>query len=129
LGMIVLNDSYGTGLAKYVTEAFEAAGGEVVAQPTYNTGDSNFNSQINEVLAADPDAIALITFDEVSSILPSLFGKIPADKLYFVDGNLANFGDEFPAGSLTGAKGTLPGLSIDAIGDFTDALQAWVAED
>ena len=31
LGMIVLNDSYGTGLAKYVTEAFEAAGGEVVA--------------------------------------------------------------------------------------------------
>ena len=28
LGMIVLNDSYGTGLAKYVTEAFEGAGGE-----------------------------------------------------------------------------------------------------
>ena len=37
LAMIVLNDSYGTGLAKYVTEAFEAAGGEVVAAPTYNT--------------------------------------------------------------------------------------------
>ena len=34
LGMIVLNDSYGTGLAGYVTEAFEAAGGEVVAAPT-----------------------------------------------------------------------------------------------
>jgi branched-chain amino acid transport system substrate-binding protein len=129
LGLIVLNDSYGTGLAKYVTEAFEAAGGEVVAAPTYNTGDSNFDAQIQEVLAADPDAIALITFEEVKSILPSLFGKIPAEKLYFVDGNLANFGDEFPAGSLTGAKGTLPGLSIDAIGDFTDALQAWVAED
>lgn len=129
LGMIVLNDSYGTGLAKYVTEAFEAAGGEVVAAPTYNTGDSNFDSQINEVLAQSPDAIALITFDEVSSILPSLFGKIPAEKLYFVDGNLANFGDEFPAGSLAGAKGTLPGLSIDSITEFTEALQAWVAED
>jgi branched-chain amino acid transport system substrate-binding protein len=37
LGMIVLNDSYGTGLAKYVSDAFTAAGGEVVAQPTYNT--------------------------------------------------------------------------------------------
>ena len=129
LGLIVLNDSYGTGLAKYVTEAFEAAGGEVVAAPTYNTGDSNFDAQINEVLAQSPDAIALITFEEVKSILPSLFGKIPADKLYFVDGNLANFGDEFPAGSLTGAKGTLPGLSIDTITEFTDALQAWVAED
>jgi branched-chain amino acid transport system substrate-binding protein len=123
LGMIVLNDSYGTGLAKYVTEAFEAAGGEVVAAPTYNTGDTSFDAQISEVLAADPDAIALITFEEVKTMLPSLFGQFPAEKLYFVDGNLANFGDQFPAGSLTGAKGTFPGLSLDAITDFTDALQ------
>jgi branched-chain amino acid transport system substrate-binding protein len=123
LGMIVLNDSYGTGLAKYVTEAFEAAGGEVVAAPTYNTGDTSFDAQISEVLAADPDAIALITFEEVKTILPSLFGQYPAEDLYFVDGNLANFGEQFPAGSLTGAKGTFPGLSLDAITDFTDALQ------
>jgi branched-chain amino acid transport system substrate-binding protein len=123
LGMIVLNDSYGTGLAKYVTEAFEAAGGEVVAAPTYNTGDTSFDAQVAEVLAADPDAIALITFEEVKTILPSLFGQFPADKLYFVDGNLANFGDQFPAGSLTGAKGTFPGLSLDTITDFTDRLQ------
>jgi branched-chain amino acid transport system substrate-binding protein len=129
LGMIVLNDSYGTGLAKYVTEAFEAAGGEVVAQPTYNTGDTVFDSQISEVLAADPDAIALITFDEVSTILPGLFGSFPADKLYFVDGNLKNFGDAFAAGSLTGAKGTLPGLTIDSIGDFTSSLDAFLEEE
>jgi branched-chain amino acid transport system substrate-binding protein len=129
LGLIVLNDSYGTGLAGYVTDAFEAAGGEVVAAPQYNTGDATFDTQINEVLAADPDAIALITFAEVSSILPGLFGQFPAENLYFVDGNLSNFGDEFAAGSLTGAKGTLPGLSIDAIGDFTSALDEWVAED
>jgi len=127
LGLIVLNDSYGTGLAKYVTEAFEAAGGSVVAAPTYNTGDTVFTTQISEVLAADPDAIALITFDEVSTILPGLFGKIPADKLYFVDGNLKNFGDAFPAGSLTGSKGTLPGLSIDSLTDFTGALDDFLA--
>ena len=127
LGMIVLNDSYGTGLAKYVTEAFEAAGGEVVAAPTYNTGDTNFDSQISEVLAAAPDAIALITFDEINVMLPSLFGQFPADKLYLVDGNLKNFADAgFAAGSLTGAKGTLPGLTIDSIGDFTGELDAWV---
>jgi branched-chain amino acid transport system substrate-binding protein len=126
LGMIVLNDSYGTGLAKYVTEAFEAAGGEVVAAPTYNTGDTSFDAQISEVLAADPDAIALITFEEVTTILPSLFGQFPAENLYFVDGNLANFGEEFPPGSLTGAKGTFPGLSLDTITDFTDALDEFV---
>ncbi len=54
LGLIVLNDSYGTGLAKYVSEAFEAADGEVVAEATYNTGDTTFDSQISEVLAAAP---------------------------------------------------------------------------
>lgn len=124
LGMIVLNDSYGTGLAKYVQEAFEAAGGEVVAQPTYNTGDTSFDSQISEVLAADPDAIALITFEEVTTILPSL-DSFPADKLYFVDGNLKNFGADLPAGTVEGAKGTLPGLSVDSISEFTDALQAF----
>ena len=127
LGMIVLNDSYGTGLAKYVTEAFEAAGGEVVAAPTYNTGDTNFTTQISEVLAAAPDAIALITFDEVTTILPGLLGQFPADKLYFVDGNLKNFAEAFPAGSLTGAKGTLPGLTIDSLGDFTGQLDEFVA--
>ena len=127
LGLIVLNDSYGTGLAKYVTEAFEAAGGSVVAAPTYNTGDTTFDAQISEVLAADPDAIALITFDEISTILPGIFGKFPAENLYFVDGNLKNFADAFPAGSLTGAKGTLPGLTIDSIGDFTGALDEFLA--
>jgi len=129
LGLIVLNDSYGTGLAKYVTDAFEAAGGKVVAAPTYNTGDTVFDSQISEVLAADPDAIAIISFDEVTTILPSLFGKFPSDKLYFVDGNLKNFGSDFAPGSLTGAKGTLPGLTIDSIGDFTGKLDTFLADE
>ena len=128
LGLIVLNDSYGTGLASFVTEAFEAAGGEVTAAPTYNTGDTNFTSQIAEVLATNPDAIALITFEEVKTIIPGL-SDFPADKLYFVDGNLANFSEVFEAGTLTGAKGTLPGLDIETIPDFlTKMNDNWVAE-
>ena len=128
LGMIVLNDSYGTGLAKYVTEAFEGAGGEVVAEPTFNNGDTTFDSQINEVLAADPDAIVLITFDEAKTIIPTLTSKFPSENIYFVDGNLANYGTEFPAGTLEGAKGTYPGLSVDTIKDFTDQLDEFVAD-
>ncbi len=129
LGMIVLNDSYGTGLAQFTQEAFEAAGGEVVAQPTYNTGDTTFDAQISEVLAADPDAIALITFEEVTTMLPNIVSSFNAANLYFVDGNLSNFGDQLPEGTLEGAKGTLPGLSIDTITDFTGALQDyWTGE-
>jgi branched-chain amino acid transport system substrate-binding protein len=128
IAMIVLNDSYGTGLASFVTEAFEAAGGEVVAAPTYNTGDTTFTSQIAEVLATSPDAIVLITFEEVKTIIPGLSG-FPSEDLYFVDGNLANFSEVFEAGALTGAKGTLPGLDIRTIPDFlTKMNDNWVAE-
>ncbi|MCW4385272.1 ABC transporter substrate-binding protein [Salinibacterium sp. SYSU T00001] len=127
LGMIVLNDSYGTGLQKYVTEAFEAAGGEVVATSSYNTGDTSFDAQISEVLAADPDAIALITFEEVKTMLPSIVSAFPAENLYFVDGNLSNFGDQFPQGTLEGAKGTFPGTNVDDLAEFTTALNDfWV---
>ena len=129
IAMIVLNDSYGTGLAKFTTDAFEAAGGTVLAAPTYNTGDTSFDAQIAEVLATDPDAIVLITFEEVKTIIPDLVSQFPADKLYFVDGNLANFSEDFEPGTLTGAKGTLPGLDIETIPDFLTRMNDnWVAE-
>ncbi|MBF0673240.1 MAG: ABC transporter substrate-binding protein [Salinibacterium sp.] len=127
LGMIVLNDSYGTGLQKYVTEAFEAAGGEVVATSSYNTGDTSFSAQISEVLAAAPDAIALITFEEVKTMLPDIVSSFPAENLYFVDGNLANFGDDVPP--IEGAKGTFPGTNVDDLAAFTEELnEFWVGQ-
>lgn len=124
VGMIVLNDAYGTGLAEFTKEAFETAGGTVVASETYNPEDTNFTSQISTVLAANPDAIVLITFEEVKTILPELLGQFPAENLYFVDGNLANFGEEFPPGTLAGAKGTYPGLNPEEIADFTGRMGA-----
>ena len=130
LGMIVLNDSYGTGLASFVSDAFTDAAGTVVAQPTYNTGDTNFDAQIAAVTAAAPDAIVLITFEEVKTIAPELIGGgYPAENVYFVDGNLANYSEDFAAGLLEGAKGTLPGLDITTIADFTTRMNDnWVAE-
>ncbi|WP_447942462.1 ABC transporter substrate-binding protein [Microbacterium aurum] len=126
LGMIVLNDSYGTGLACFTKNAFEAAGGNVVAASLYNTGDTNFSAQVEDVLAAKPDAIALITFEEVKTIIPELVGAdFPADKMYFVDGNLSNFGDEFEDGTLTGAQGTYPAVDPETIATFRDSLQAY----
>ena len=123
LGLIVLNDSYGTGLAESTTAAFEAAGGEVVATSLFNEGDSNFAAQISEVTAANPDAIALITFDQAKVITPALVGSgYPGGSLYFVDGNLADYSKDFDAGIITGAKGTLPGLDVGTLGDFTDRL-------
>ena len=125
LGLIVLNDAYGTGLAEYTKAAFEAAGGEVVAEALFNEGDSSFDSQIADVTAANPDAIALITFDQSKIIVPALVGGgYPGDKLYFVDGNLSDYSADFAPGLITGARGTLPGIDTEKLGDFTDELLA-----
>ncbi|MEO6200206.1 MAG: ABC transporter substrate-binding protein [Cryobacterium sp.] len=123
LGMIVLNDAYGTGLAKSLKETFEGAGGKVVAESLFNEGDSNFAAQISDVTAANPDAIAIITFDQAKIIVPALVGAgYPGGKLYFVDGNLADYSKDFKADLITGAKGTLPGLDVGGLGDFTKRL-------
>jgi branched-chain amino acid transport system substrate-binding protein len=123
LGMLVLNDAYGTGLAAALKESFEAAGGEVVAEQLFNEGDTSFDAQVSALTAAAPDAIAVITFDQAKVVVPALVGAgYPGDSLYFVDGNLADYSADFEAGLIEGAKGTLPGLDIDALGDFRDRL-------
>src|SRR5690606_34390926 len=128
LGMIVLNDAYGTGLQKVTQETFEAAGGEVVAAPMFNTGDTNFSAQVSEVMAQNPDAIALITFDEVYTIVPALKDAgYDMSKIYLVDGNLKQFGADLPEDSLTGSKGTTPGPVLED--DFQDRLNAAYQEE
>src|SRR5690606_33384591 len=125
VGMIILNDSYGTGLACFTKESFEAAGGEVVSAVTFNTGDTNFSAQISELLAADPDAIALITFDEAKTIVPDLAAQYDMTKVYFVDGNLANYSEDFEPGLLEGAKGTYPSLDPAVTAEFRTELDAY----
>lgn len=113
LGLLVLNDPYGTGLAESVTTAFEAAGGEVVAEELFNTGDSNFDAQLSAINAAKPDAVAVITFDEAKVVVPALVGSgYPGNQLYFVDGNLSDYSADFAPGLIEGAKGTLPGPKL-----------------
>lgn len=121
LGLLVLNDPYGTGLAAATKEAFEAAGGEVVAEELFNTGDSNFDAQLSSINAANPDAVAVITFDEAKVVVPALVGSgYPGDQLYFVDGNLADYSADFAPGLIAGAKGTLPGPKL--ADDFRDRM-------
>jgi ABC-type branched-subunit amino acid transport system substrate-binding protein len=123
LGLLVLNDPYGTGLAAATTESFEAAGGEVVAEELFNTGDSNFDAQLSAINAANPDAVAVITFDEARIVVPALVGSgYPGEQLYFVDGNLSDYSADFAPGLITGAKGTLPGPALED--DFRERMDA-----
>ncbi|OYX54462.1 MAG: amino acid ABC transporter substrate-binding protein [Micrococcales bacterium 32-70-13] len=123
LGLMVLNDAYGTGLAASISATFEAAGGEVVAEELFNEGDTSFDAQVSALTAAAPDAIAIVSFDQAKVVVPALVGAgYPGSQLYFVDGNLADYSTVFEPGLLEGAKGTLPGLDIASLGSFQDRL-------
>jgi branched-chain amino acid transport system substrate-binding protein len=127
IAIIYQNDAYGTGLEGVVKEVFESTGGKVVAEASYNDGDSSFDAQVQTVLASNPDAVVLITFDQFATIAPLLAnGGIAPDTMYLVDGNLKNWGDQVTV-SLEGAKGTLPGPKLD--NDFQERLdENWQAE-
>lgn len=130
VGMIVINDSYGTGLRDFTTLAFEAAGGSVIATPSFNVGDTNFSSQINELVAQDPDAIVVLAFDQTKTIVPALIDAgFSNDVLYFTDGNIADYSDVFAPGLIEGSKATLPGPPADTISDDykTRANDLWVS--
>jgi branched-chain amino acid transport system substrate-binding protein len=123
VGMIVLNDAYGTGLAKNIKSAFEAAGGKIVAEELFNEGDSQFSSQVDKVIAAKPDAFALVTFDQAKSIVPLLTGKgVKPTQMFMVDGNTSDYSKDFQPGTLKGAQGTIPGTF--AKDDFKKKLLA-----
>ena len=127
IGIIYQNDAYGTGLYNVVKETFESTGGSVVAEASYNDGDSSFDAQVQTVLAANPDAVVLITFDQFTTIAPLLVnGGISAENFYLVDGNLSNYGTDVSV-PLEGAKGTLPGPKL--ADDFQERLnEQWVSD-
>jgi hypothetical protein len=102
VGLLVLNDAYGTGLAEDFTKSFGGSGGRVVQQIIYDPKAQTFDSEVDRIKAANPAGIVIIGFDESSRILASMVEKgigPKAKKVYGVDGNMGNtLGENFEAG-------------------------------
>ena len=100
--ILALNDDYGTGLADDLTKSLEAAGGKVVGKEIYDPKATDFADVVGSAKNADPDAIALIGFDESSKVLSTMIeqGIGPANvPVYGVDGNMGNaLAENFEAG-------------------------------
>lgn len=124
---MALQDPYGEGLLQYSTEPFADSGGEIVDSFTYDPQAAEFSAEVDRVVSGDPEALVIIGFEETSKILTSLFeaGFTPdaGKKIFLVDGNVGNaLGEQLPAGSMEGIRGTLPAAEIT--GDFQDRLLA-----
>ena len=93
VAILALNDAYGTGLADAAEKTITAGGGEVVVKTIYDPTAASFDTEVDAVVAADPDAIILIGFDESSKILKSMVEKgigPKVKKVYGCDGNIGN---------------------------------------
>jgi ABC-type branched-subunit amino acid transport system substrate-binding protein len=103
VAILARNDSYGTGLAGTAKAALEEAGVEVVYDKVYDEKAQTFDAEVDEMVAADPDAILLIAFDEASRILTTMVEKGigPTDKaVYGTDGFVGDpVGEAFDAGT------------------------------
>ena len=124
VGIMALDDAYGTGLAGHTQTSVEDGGGTMVIDPIiYNPSAANFSAEVGQMAAAAPECIVLVGFDETSQIIPELIaqGIGPQDvPLYLVDGNLADYSEDFQPGTLEGTKGTLPGAESSQ--EFRDRL-------
>jgi hypothetical protein len=97
-----LDDAYGNGIAAVVKDVLEAAGVEVKGVKAYDPTAASFDAEVGEIVAADPDAIVLVSFDEGSRILRTAVesGIGPkVKKWYGTDGNMGNaLGENFDSG-------------------------------
>jgi branched-chain amino acid transport system substrate-binding protein len=99
---MALDDAYGTGLADAIEANLTAAGVEVVGKKIYDPKATTFDAEVDEIVAANPDAIMLVTFDEGSRILRTMVEKgvgPKVKKVYGCDGNMGNaLGENFDSG-------------------------------
>jgi len=61
-----VKQDYSVGLAEFFVKGFTAAGGEIVKEQKYSTGDKDFKPQLTSIKAAKPDAI----------FIPGYYGEV-----------------------------------------------------
>ncbi len=126
VAILARQDSYGEALANQVEQVFTESGGNVVAKELYDADVKSQTAPIEKIAAEDPDAVVLISFEEVKTMIPDMLtaGIGPKDvQVYFTDGNTANYGtgsEGFPAGTLEGVRATYPGPEVAA--DFKERM-------
>ncbi|MCV2394719.1 ABC transporter substrate-binding protein [Actinotalea sp. M2MS4P-6] len=118
LGILVFNEEYGTSLRDVISSTVESQGGTITygkAGEEFDPTAQSFADAVTSILATNPQAIALIAFDQTKSIVPELVAQGFTGRLYMVDGNTADYSADFDAGTLAAwnTQGTIPGAYPD----------------
>ena len=118
VAFLTFNDPYGINLRDGMEKVIAGSGSAKVVyggkgkNQEFPATETNFGSDVSAALAAKPDAIVIIAFDQTKQIVPALVSAgWKNGSSYFVDGNLTDYSKDFPDGTLTGAKGATQGVN------------------
>jgi branched-chain amino acid transport system substrate-binding protein len=127
VAVIYQNDSYGTGLDTNVTKAITDGGGTVVQNIAFDTAATDFTSQISTALASNPDALVVISFDQIKTIAQELAtDNFDFKKFYGSDGNFGVIDPSYTNADIAGAQFTNPGVNVS--GSFKTKLDKFTAD-
>jgi branched-chain amino acid transport system substrate-binding protein len=119
VAFLTFNDPYGLGLRDVIQETVEAGGAEVVYGAKgdgneFPTEQTSFAAEVTAVKDSGAEAIVVVTYDQLKQIVPEAVNQgLDLANFYLVDGNTNGYGEEFPAGTLEGAQGSIPGAQAN----------------
>ena len=133
VAIVARADDYGKGLADATATALEGSGATVALNESYDPKSTNFDSVVQKVSAAEPDAVVVIAFEEGTQILSGLIeAGLTADKvgLYGSDGlrntDLGSLVSPDDPSVIDGMKGTAPASADNP--DFVTSLEEFAPE-
>lgn len=123
VGLLVRNDDYGTGFGKAVEQGVTDSGGSVVSSVAYDPNGANFDGDVATVLAAQPDAVVVIGYnDDGAKVVSALIAKGAGPgqmAMYTGDGmqssKFAETVDPADKSKVAGLKGTAPAGAPDGV--------------
>ena len=125
VAIVARADDYGNGYLEAVQNELEALGAEVALTETYDPDATNFDSVVNAVDNEDPDAVALISFEEGAQVIAELLEScVEGDPLYITDGlnspELGTTVNEDDPSIVDGITGIAPGADNP---EFNDGIR------
>ena len=130
VAIVARADDYGNGYMQAVQDELEALGAEVVLTETYDPDATNFDSVVNSVSGEEPEAVALISFEEGAQVIAELLESgIEGDQLYITDGlnspELGTTVNEDDPSIVDGITGVAPGADNP---EFNEGLREFEPE-
>ena len=122
VAIIAQNTDYGTGFVRFLEPALKDSGAEVVTSVTYDEAGTAFDTEVENVVGSEPDAVVLIGYPEdggkvLSEMIEQNAG--PADMpIYVTDGMQSNelfeAVDASDPAITSGMRGTAPSAAPEA---------------